>query len=188
MNYQALLLGAQAAGIGASILSSNSTRKATQSAIEAERAQLDLRAEQEQLAFAEANIASIESLSEVLAGQRALLAARGTNAGQGSAFAVAQKSVRTQSADTEARKLNQKFREAQMQGLNRLLNIKSKTTNAQFGTSLLETGLSSFNLNSSIGQWLNSQAPGGTKKTDYVTKNKSPYSAKKPQLIVGGNY
>ena len=74
-NYQALLLGAQAAGIGLNLYAARNA--AGQSGIEVDRAQMQVRAEQEQLAFQEANIASLESFAETLSTQRAILAARG---------------------------------------------------------------------------------------------------------------
>lgn len=185
-NYQALLLGAQAAGIGVNLYAARSEKRAVGAGIEAERAQLSLRMEQEQLAFQEANIASLEGLAEVLSTQRAIQAARGTSTNAGSAVAISEKSIRNQSADTQARKLNKVFREQQMKGLNSLLNIKQAGAEAKFGASLIETGLSAFNLNTSIGQWLNNKTK--PSKPDFVTKNKSAYSPKKQPLIIGGNY
>ncbi len=183
MNYQAMLLGAQAAGIGVNLLAARTEKRAANAAIEAERSQLKLRAEQEDLAFIEANTASLENLAETLSTQRAILAARGTAAGFGSAYSLAEKSVRAQKADENARKLNKTFQESQMQGLNRLLNIKRAGAQAKFGATLLETGLSAFNLNTSIGQWLNNkQKTTGTKIQNSSQKN----NGQKKSLLVGG--
>lgn len=177
MNYQALLLGAQAAGIGTNILSARSQRRAAESGIAVDRAQLEARMEQEQVAFLEQTNASLESLAETLSTQQAILAARGSASGQGSARAFTAKSVRAQGNDVKAQKLNQQFRKQQMMGLSRLLNIQKAGVASRYAGSLLETGLSTFNLNTSIGQWLNNQAKGGGFNSSTIgpVKNKPSY-------------
>lgn len=188
MNYQALLLGAQAAGIGTNLLAGRAKRGTQRAAIAAERSQLELRMEQDQLAFKQANIASLEHLNETLATQRAIQGARGTAAGQGSALAIAEKSIRNQKSDEKALALNKIFRENQTQGLNRLLNIREIGASAEFGASMLETGINTFSLNTSIGKWLQGKSKSPSSSNNFVTKNKSPYSPKKPPTQWGANY
>ncbi len=166
MNYEALLLGAQVAGIGANLYAARNERRMTEAGLSIEQGELGLRQKQEQLAFTEANIASIEQLQEVLATQRAMAGARGVNPGVGSALAASNKSVRAQGADERARGLSNLFRKSQLDGMSKLLNIKKATSRAQYGNTMLGAGLNSFSLNTTIGDFINSS------KTSNVPSNK----------------
>ena len=150
--YQAMLLGAQAAGIGANIFAAYQQRKMVESGIAVDQGDLKLRMKQEELAYTEANVESLGQLQEVMATQRAIMGARGQNPGVGSALAAANKSVRAQSADQAARDLSKSFRQAQLSGMSGLLNIKKAGARATFGNSLIEGGLSTLDLNTTIGE------------------------------------
>lgn len=152
--YQAMLLGAQAAGIGANVFAAYQQKRAVEAGISVEQGDLRLRMEQEELAFTEANIESIRNLQEVMATQRAIAGARGQNPGVGSSLAVANKSIRAQKADEQARGLSKSFRKSQYENMSRLLNVKKATAKAAFGGSLIESGMSTLSLNTTIGEFI----------------------------------
>lgn len=149
--YTGLLLGAQVAGIGANLFAARQQNRLTEMGIEADRGNLATQMQQEELAFTEANIASVQNLREVMATQRAIMGARGQNPGAGSALAVANKSIRAHEADKAARDLSKSFRQKQFQNANSLFDIKKAGARSKFGASLLNTGISNLNLNSLIG-------------------------------------
>lgn len=173
MNYDAMLLGAQAAGIGANLYAARQQQRMTELGIEVEQGEVALRMKEEQLAFTEANIASLDQLQEVMATQRAILGARGQAPGVGSALAVGNKSTRAQSADQRARNLSKSFRQNQYEGTQSLLGIKKAGARAQFGNSLIAGGLSSFNLNMSIGEYIekNKKTSSNPSKATYMLKS-----------------
>lgn len=180
-SYQAILLGAQAAGMGANLYAAYNQKKSAKYAIETERGELGLRRSQEELSFAESNLESLRELQEVLASQRAIMGARGQMPGVGSSLAAANKAIAAQGSDERARKLTKDFRNAQLDSMNRLLNIKKSGIRAGFGASLIEGGLNAINLNTTIGKYLQtgkqtSTTTKTTKKGNFITKNQTPYS------------
>lgn len=178
--YQAMLLGAQAAGIGANLYSAYSQKKMADYDIEVERGALGVRRGQEELSFAEANLQSLQELQEVMATQRAIMGARGQNPGVGSALAAANKSLRAQGADEKARALSKDFRTAQLDSMSRLLNIKKAGARAQFGASLIEGGLSTLNLNTTIGEFIQKNKSTIKPITNNPNSNVGPFKNKNP--------
>lgn len=152
--YQSMLLGAQAAGIGADLYSAYSKKKIADAGLELEKGDINIRKGQEELSYAEANLASLQELQEVMATQRAIMGARGQNPGVGSSLASANKSERAHGADQRARELSKTFRQSQLDGMSRLLNIKKAGNRAAFGGSLIESSLNSLSLNKTIGEFI----------------------------------
>lgn len=178
--YQAMLLGAQAAGIGANLYASYQQKKMAEYGFELEKGEINLRKGQEELSFAEANLASLQELQEVMATQRAIMGARGQNPGVGSALAAANKSLRAQSADEKARALSKDFRNAQLDSMSRLLNIKKAGARAQFGASLIEGGLSTLNLNTTIGEYIQKNKKTIKTLDNNQNSNAGPFKNKNP--------
>lgn len=182
-SYQAILLGAQAAGFGANLYAAYNQKKMSQYGIEVERGELGLRRQEEELSYAEANLESLKTLQEVLATQRAISGARGQMPGVGSSLAAANKAQAAQAADERARKLTKDFRTSQLDSMNRLLNIKKAGVRGEFGSSLISSGLSNLNLNASIGEFINKAKQPKTTTTSkkgspLITKNQPAYFIK----------
>jgi len=74
-----------------------------------ERSQLDLRLQEEQLAFTEQSIQDAQSLRETLASQNAFFAFRGQMAGAGSAQAISQDAIYKYGYDQTARQMSFNF-------------------------------------------------------------------------------
>lgn len=167
-SYNAILLAAQAAGIGANLYAERQKRKMAEQGVAVEQAQNKLRMQEEQLAATEATNASLEQLREVLATQRTIAGARGQNPGQGSALALANKAISAQSADERALGLSSSFRQSQLSNMSRLLGIKKAQARTEFGGNLIKTGLKSFSLNQTINSLVNGF--GGNKDYELVKK------------------
>lgn len=93
-----------------------------------------LQMQQETLAATQASIADTERLGEVMSTQRAILAARGTSAGTGSAGTHAQKTLSAYGQDEKARNMTMNFRK--LQGENQLSLMKIH----QFGQGIEQAG------------------------------------------------
>ena len=106
-----LLLAAQAAGIAMDMSAQRSAYRMARRGQQLEEAQINLRMQQEQVAFEEESLQSLENLREVMASQRALFAAQGRVPGIGSTAAIEQRSLIRFAADERARKLSMGFRE-----------------------------------------------------------------------------
>lgn len=104
-------MGAQAAGIVTSIYSKKQQYKTQARAQQLEEAQIDLRMKQEQLAFEEQGLASVENLREVMASTQALFAAQGRTPGIGTTAAIERRSTTAFGRDERARELSKGFRE-----------------------------------------------------------------------------
>ena len=104
-----LLLAAAAAGITMSIAGSVKSAAVEKKALNANLAQIDLRAKQEMLAFEQQNVQSLRNLEQILAMQRVLSASRGAMPGVGSSLAIEQKSLRAFNEDFATRELNKSF-------------------------------------------------------------------------------
>lgn len=96
----------------------------TDLALQLEKDELKGIMEQEALQFTEGSIANTEELRGVLASQRAILSARGTNVGQGSARAIQEASLHAFNEDERARALSQNFRKLMFGGQMSLYDIK----------------------------------------------------------------
>ncbi len=122
MDPATMLLGAKAA---MGLLVANSSRKFQTEALRRqsnvarqligagaalERAELDLRMEEELTASMEQAAASSEALNEVLASQKALFASRGQKSDAGTALAIKNKSIQNYLADERSRELGLQFK------------------------------------------------------------------------------
>lgn len=155
MSLAYILLAAQAAGYATSIYGEKQQERYTRIGDKLDRQERGLQMQQEVLASSEQSLYSLERLREVMASQRALAAARGVQAGQGSNLAMSQQSQRLQAADERARQLSLSFRKHQMESYNRLYslnaagrNVKRRSDRLVQGMNLLSTsGLSDMLFN-----------------------------------------
>ncbi len=159
--YNSILLGAQAAGIATDFYSQRQARKAAQAGYGLDEGELQLRMQEEQMAFTQANTENLERLRETLSTQNAILGARGQMAGVGSALASQTKAVGEYSADKEAMRLSKLFRENQFKGMQRLSKIKQAGSRIESGNRMLQSGLNMFSLSES----LYSKKPGASSKS-----------------------
>ena len=142
-----LLLAAQAAGIGMNLYAQRRAEKFTRIGEELEKQQLQLRMSEEQLAYTQKSLYGVEQLREVLASQRAIMAARGQAPGLGSAKALETRSVNVFNADERARQLSQTFRKNQLDSQMSLYNINRSTRKAQRKMNSVMQGLNMFSFN-----------------------------------------
>lgn len=145
--FGAILLGAQAAGIGANIYSSRQQARAERAGADIDEGNMKLRMQQEQIAFSQQNIADLTNLRETLAAQRAATSARGQLPGAGSVLAVTNKSIANFNADRSARALNVSFREDYMKGMMGLSRAALGASKAQRGGNLMAQGANMFSVN-----------------------------------------
>lgn len=127
MSLAYLLIGAQAAGYGASVYAKKQSERYVRQAEELDAQQRRLQFEQESLSSLETADVNLMRLRETLATNRAVAGARGV---QGS-NAQLQQNLRLYNADERARQLSLSFRKAQMDTVNRLYSLKSAGRNVQ---------------------------------------------------------
>ena len=169
-SFQAILLGAQAAGISASIYSEIQGNRIRGRGAELEQRELGLRMQQEELAFTQANIENLQNLRETLATQNAILGARGQASGQGSALAVQNKSIANFNADTEAMRLNKTFRQSQYKALEKLQGIKLASSRQESSNRILGQGLNMFSISESLYKKRGDKTK-TSKPTDFISKS-----------------
>ena len=169
--YKAILLGAQAAGVATNLFAESRANKTSRLGYDIDQRELQLRMQEEELAFTQANTANLERLRETLSTQNAILGARNQLPGQGSALAIQNKSLENFSADKTALRLSQAFRKSQLKGLERLAGIKQASSRIESGNKLLASGLNMFNANEILGKSLKEKS----EDFDEARKNRGGY-------------
>ena len=165
--YNAMLLGAQAAGIGAGIYASGQQRRAEAAGAAIDEGALKLRMQQEQLAFTQANIADLNNLAETLSAQRAILGARGQASGSGSAAALANKTIAQYGEDKQSRQLNASFRKDYITSMIRLRRANLGSSRAAYGSSLIGQSMNMFSFNSFMPQQTTTTTSGAPRPIDF---------------------
>jgi len=131
MSLDMMLLAAQAGGYASSLYARKQQERIARKGDEMDRQQLQLQLQQEQLASTEQSFYNTEKLRDVMATQRALFAARGQQAGQGSNFMIGQASQRAYNAEESARQLSMSFRKHQLESKQRLIGLNRTARNAE---------------------------------------------------------
>jgi hypothetical protein len=147
MAFPFLLFAVQAAGIAMNMYQRKQQEQSSNMGAEADRRELQLQFKREQLASSEESLANTERLRDVMATQRAMYAARGQQAGQGSPVAIAARSQNLYQADERARQLSLSFRKYQTEAQQRLIAIgqKARRTERKTQDLLGFTNLLNFN-------------------------------------------
>jgi hypothetical protein len=139
---QFILMGAQAAGMIGSVMGESSRVKLAKIGQELDEQQANLRLQQDRIAANEQGLMQLEQLREVLASQRALVAARGGMPGMGSALALEQKSIANFQKDEQARERSLLFASQQQQARTALGRIGVVATQAQAGANMFKGAFS----------------------------------------------
>ncbi len=143
--YEINDLGFQASNIGFEM--TNSVYELEQKGAQLDQDEVRLRMQQDTLSETEQSLYDTERLGEVMATQRAILSARGTREGAGSAGAASAKTLNTFNADQRAQNLSSQFRKLQTENQLSLMKIRTfgqKVEQAsnrinQFGNTLQRT-------------------------------------------------
>jgi hypothetical protein len=151
MAFPYLLLATQAAGIGLNLYANKQQNKIEGLGYKLEEGQLNLRMQQELLVASQQQLGDLTRLQENMATQRAVFAARGTNAGQGSARTIMEASGRAYREDERARKLNTDFRRNYIDSLKRLQRIEHAGLKSNRAAKQLQSGLNMFSFNEIFG-------------------------------------
>jgi hypothetical protein len=150
-----ILFAAQAAGFAVNLWGKKKQERYTNMGAEIERNELNLQLQREQLASTEEAIANTERLAEVMATQRAIFASRGVQSGQGSARALATKTIGVYNADERARQLSMGFRKHQIESTQRISKINQSARRAERKTASFMEGINLMNFNTAFGDMLN---------------------------------
>lgn len=161
MSLPLLILGAQAAGIAFDAYGRHKQHQANKKDYRAaERAynenignlfqmaaievkQLDIQMQEDQLVSTEESLMASQGLREILATQRAVIAARGQAAGAGTARVLSQPTVQKFNMDEFARSVNKSFRVYQSKSLQNLtmLNAQNRQSDMKFELEGMKRGV-----------------------------------------------
>ncbi len=151
MAFPYLLLAAQAAGVGLNLYANRQQNKIEGLGYNIDEGQLNTRMQQELLVASQQQLSELGNLEETLATQRAMFAARGTNAGQGTARTIMEASSKAYQEDQRARNLNTDFRKNYIESLKRLQRIERAGLKSTRGAQLAQFGLNMFSFNEVFG-------------------------------------
>lgn len=126
----------QAAGAIADVYGTGQQIKVGRAAAELEQAQFNTRLEEERLQSAMASLDAMKALRAILATQRTIAAARGTDSGQGTGFLIGNTSVGNFNSDERIRRMNLLSREAQLRAGGALTGLHQAASETQLGQSL----------------------------------------------------
>ena len=168
--FQMLLLAAQAGGLAANLWQQNRESRYDAMGTKIQQKELDLRMQQEQLASSQESLFNMERLRDTMATQRAIFAARGQSASQGSNYFVGQESVRAFNSDEEARKLSLGFNEYHNKATQALLGIGLAGRKAARSNKMIGKTLNTLSFNS-----LGGSGSGGKINEQLSTIFKSAY-------------
>lgn len=126
----------QAAGAIGDMIGTRNQAKVGRRALDIELGQIETRLAEERLAATYSAIDSMKALRMTLASQRALNAARGTDSGAGTAFAIGAKSVADQAADERVRRMNLLSRENTLRAGGALAALHTVSSETKLGQEL----------------------------------------------------
>jgi len=132
----AFLLSMQAAGAITSIWSANSAQKTIQQGRQLEKAAIDMNLEAANYEYQEASLASMQELRQNLANQAVMQAARGNRAGTEGTVGAVQKSISSQGADQQARRMNLLAREAELRAADVMSGMHTLKSETELGRKL----------------------------------------------------
>lgn len=151
MAFPYLLLAAQAAGVGLNLYASRQQNKLEGLGYKIDAGNINMRMQQELLMASQQQLSDLGNLEETLASQRAVFAARGTQAGQGSARTIMEASKKAYAEDERARRLNTDFRRNYMDSLKRLQRIERAGLKSTRAAQMAVSGLNMFSFNEVFG-------------------------------------
>ena len=147
MAFPYLLLGAQAAGIGANLYMNRQASKIESLGYNLDRGEANIKMRQELLIASQQQLSDMRNLQENLATQRAIAGASGVNPGQGSARTIMEASSRAYKEDERIRALNTDFRKGYIESLGRLQRIEQAGLKSNRAAKLISSGLNMFSFN-----------------------------------------
>ena len=141
------LLSVQIFGYATNLYTQGQSNKMSGYQVDLDKRALDLQMQQNQLAATESSIASTQRLQDTLASQRALLAHRGQDPGQGTALSAQSKSISLQQSEESARKLALNYQQYQAQSKQRLLQADFYQKKAEKNIKNIESWFSNTSFN-----------------------------------------
>lgn len=136
-----ILLAIQAAGMAQDLWATKQANSATRRGMRNDREETALRLEQERVASLDESVYNLEQLNANLAMNQAIYAARGQQAGSGSARAVTTASQGVYAKDERARELASKFRQYDIKTQGRLAQQAGHSSIGQAKQGLFQRSL-----------------------------------------------
>jgi hypothetical protein len=158
------LLAAQAAGMVVDWYGSNQQKEIGRMGTRIEQAGIDSAIQTNRLEAEDASLQAMKQLRQNLGTQAAIMAARGTRSGVGSALALSNESVSNFNADERTRRINLLGKEANLRAQNLMAGLHQLTYETQLGQSLRQRAFDKLPL-STLGGGNSSKSPlsNGTK-------------------------
>ena len=142
-----MLLASQAAGLATNLWATNRANKFDSLGTHMQQRELDLQMPQQQLVSTQESLVSLQRLTDIMASQRAIFAARGQTPG-GSNYFIGQNSMRAYNSDEEARKLSTGFKKYYLKASQNLIGLESTGRKAARNFDAFGKGMSMMSFNS----------------------------------------
>lgn len=136
MSLEIFLLSMQAAGAIGDMIGTDSQQRVLRKGAQLQQENIATSIEEQRLASSLAAVDAMKALRQVLASQRAIFGARGTNPGAGSAAIVGATSVHEHGVDERIRRMNLLSREHNLRAQSSLAGLHALAGETQLGQAL----------------------------------------------------